>query len=909
MKKTIAIIFLIILTLLIGITIKSNAASSTDTMIWIDTPFENQTLEKGTINIQGWIMSKSKNSKLDILVDGKKVESEISRQSRQDVINAISGYGGRNENPTPGYIAKINISNISNGKHTLTVRALKEDGKTVLKEQKLNFKVGIYDTLIWIDTPSENSTQYGKINVTGWVMSDYSNNKIKILIDNKEQNIDILRQKRQDVINAISGYGKSLNKTPGYTAEIDISKLGSGTHKFTLNVYTTNGQLLETKTTNFKVKKPDTLLQVDFPSQNQKVKTNLTVQGWVMSEDTDNTVEVEINGTTYKTTRQSRPDVLNAISGYGNRSNKTPGYIANIDTKNIKDRKYTVKIRVKSKSGETLTEQTRNITIKKYETLLQYDTPKNNSNVKTSLTVQGWVMSEDTSNIVEVLLNGTTYKTERQPRQDVLNAISGYGNKSNKTPGYKAQIDTSNLKDGNYPVKVIVKTKNGEILAQESRNIKIKKYDTLLQFDTPKSNAKVKTTLAVEGWVLSEDSNNVVKVEFNGKTYETTRQARADVLKAVQGFGGSKTNKTPGYKAQIDTSNMKDGTYNLTVKVLNTKTNETLASETRKITIKKYAGIISIDYPQVTMINEDTLDIQGWIMTQDDKSTLKIYVDNKEISTNNIIRQERPDVINSISGYGTIKENPKPGFKTTINLKGYSEGKHTIKVTSTSRTGEIIVSGEKKFTIYKNEYFGIDVSEHQSMVNFYQMTQSNKLDFMLTRVGWYSESQGKLQLDTQFERNYKLAKQYKIPLGTYLYSYATNVQEAKNEANALVKYLRENNMSFELPVFYDMEDKAQNGANKDTKTQMCIEFCEILKKAGYKVGIYSSKNWLTNYIDLNKIPDDYNIWVASYGTNDGLPQENVKFPGNHDIWQYTSTGKIDGISTNVDFNICYKKYW
>ncbi len=797
MKKTIAIIFLIILTLLIGITIKSNAASSADTMIWIDTPFENQTLEKGTINIQGWIMSKSKNSKLDILVDGKKVESEISRQSRQDVINAISGYGGRNENQTPGYIAKINISNISNGKHTLTVRALKEDGKTVLKEQKLNFKVGIYDTLIWIDTPSENSTQYKKINVTGWVMSDYSNNKIKILIDNKEQNIDILRQKRQDVINAISGYGESLNKTPGYTAEIDISKLSSGTHKFTLNVYTTNGQLLETKTTNFKVKKPDTLLQVDFPSQNQRVKTKLTVQGWVMSEDTDNTVEVELNGTTYKTTRQSRPDVLNAISGYGNRSNKTPGYIANINTKNIKDGKYTVKIRVKSKSGETLTEQTRSITIKKYDTLLQYDTPTANAKVKTSLTVQGWVMSEDTSNIVEVQLNGTTYKTERQSRQDVLNAISGYGNKSNKTPGYKVTIDTSNLKDGNYPVKVIVKTKNGEILAQESRNIKIKKYE----------------------------------------------------------------------------------------------------------------GIINIDYPQVTMINEDTLDIQGWIMTQDDKSTLKIYVDNKQISSKNIARQERPDVIKAISGYGTIKENPKPGFKTTINLKGYSEGKHTIKVTSTSRTGEIIVLGEKKFTIYKNEYFGIDVSEHQNMVNFYQMTQSNKLDFMIARVGWYSESQGKLQIDTQFERNYKLAKQYKIPLGTYLYSYATNVQEAKNEANALVKYLKEKNMSFELPVFYDMEDKAQNGASKDTRTQMCIEFCEILKKAGYKVGIYSSKNWLTNYIDLNKIPDDYNIWVASYGTNDGLPQENVKFPGNHDIWQYTSTGKIDGISTNVDFNICYKKYW
>ena len=556
-----------------------------------------------------------------------------------------------------------------------------------------------------------------------------------------------------------------------------------------------------------------------------------------------------------------------------------------------------------------MTEQSRSITIKKYDTLLQYDTPTVNANIKTSLTVQGWVMSEDTSNIVEVQLNGKTYTPERQARADVLKAISGYGDKSNKKPGYKVTIDTSSLKDGTYPVRVIVKTKNGELLAQESRNVKIKKYESLLQFDTPKANAKLKTLIEVQGWVLSEDANNVVKVEFNGKTYETTRQTRADVLKAVQGFGGSKTNKTPGYKAQIDTSNIKDGTYNLKVTVLNTKTNEILATETRKVTIKKYEGIINIDYPQVTMINKDTLDIQGWVMTSDSKATLKIYVDNKQISSSKITRQERPDVIKAISGYGTIKENPTPGFKTTISLKGYSEGKHTIKVTSTARTGESIVTGEKKFTIYKNEYFGIDISEHQYTVDFESLAKNNNLDFMIARVGWYSESQGKLQLDEQFERNYKLAKQYDIPLGTYLYSYASNIQEAKNEANALVKYLKNKKMKFELPVFYDIEDEAQYGANNDEKTQMCIEFGKILKSAGYKVGIYSSKNWLTNYINLNEIPDDYDIWVSSYGTNDGLPQEEVKFPGNHDIWQYTSTGKIDGISGNVDFNICYKKYW
>ena len=51
-----------------------------------------------------------------------------------------------------------------------------------------------YDTLIWIDSPAENGVQYKIISVTGWVMSEYSNNEIKILIDNKEQKVDILRQ-------------------------------------------------------------------------------------------------------------------------------------------------------------------------------------------------------------------------------------------------------------------------------------------------------------------------------------------------------------------------------------------------------------------------------------------------------------------------------------------------------------------------------------------------------------------------------------------------------------------------------------------------------------------------------------------------------------------------------------------
>lgn len=64
-------------------------------------------------------------------------------------------------------------------------------------------------------------------------------------------------------------------------------------------------------------------------------------------------------------------------------------------------------------------------------------------------------------------------------------------------------------------------------------------------------------------------------------------------------------------------------------------------------------------------------------------------------------------------------------------------------------------------------------------------------------------------------------------------------------------------------------------------------------------------------MDLSKLPSDYAIWVANYGkNNDGsLPSDIYKYSSKHDLWQYTSSGKIDGIKGNVDMNICYKRYF
>ena len=213
---------------------------------------------------------------------------------------------------------------------------------------------------------------------------------------------------------------------------------------------------------------------------------------------------------------------------------------------------------------------------------------------------------------------------------------------------------------------------------------------------------------------------------------------------------------------------------------------------------------------------------------------------------------------------------------------------------------------------YKRSYIGIDVSRWQPQINFDTLVSSKKIDFIITRVGWYSESQSKLMVDNTFENNYKKCKEKNIPIGTYFYSYATNVEGAKKEAQSLANYLKTSGYTnYNLPIFYDIEDKTQETLGKDTITKVTITFCETLKSLGFNsVGVYSSAYWLNNNIDISALPEGYSIWVADYGTNTGkLPENIYKYKDKYNIWQYTSKGTAPGISGDVDFNICYTKYF
>lgn len=212
----------------------------------------------------------------------------------------------------------------------------------------------------------------------------------------------------------------------------------------------------------------------------------------------------------------------------------------------------------------------------------------------------------------------------------------------------------------------------------------------------------------------------------------------------------------------------------------------------------------------------------------------------------------------------------------------------------------------------ENVYFGIDVSEHQKQIDYNALLNSRRAEYMIARIG-YSEDGGtrgrKIRLDEWFDYNYRNAKG-KIPLGTYLYTYADTLEDAKNDAWALVDLIKSKGLKFELPIFFDIENEKQANLSTALRTAMCKAFCDILKQNGLKPGIYSNVNKLNTWMNMDQIPSDVSIWVAGWGYNDGLvPGDKYKYAKNHDIWQYSSQGTIDGISGIVDLNITFKKMW
>lgn len=189
---------------------------------------------------------------------------------------------------------------------------------------------------------------------------------------------------------------------------------------------------------------------------------------------------------------------------------------------------------------------------------------------------------------------------------------------------------------------------------------------------------------------------------------------------------------------------------------------------------------------------------------------------------------------------------------------------------------------------------GIDISVHNGSIDW-QKVKNAGIQFAIIRAGYGRELS---QKDTKFEENYKNAKAAGVPVGAYWCSYAMSEDEARLEADVFLSVI--SGKQFEMPVYFDLEEKKQFDLGKKKVSAIMRAFLENVEKAGYFVGLYGSASSLTTHTADN-IKSRYTIWLAHW-------TDQTNYSGAYGIWQYSSEGKVNGISGNVDMDICYNDF-
>lgn len=209
--------------------------------------------------------------------------------------------------------------------------------------------------------------------------------------------------------------------------------------------------------------------------------------------------------------------------------------------------------------------------------------------------------------------------------------------------------------------------------------------------------------------------------------------------------------------------------------------------------------------------------------------------------------------------------------------------------------GKIVYTGDKYDTLR-----GIDVSEHQKEIDWNEVAGSG-IDYAYIRVGRRGYTEGGLFDDAYFEKNILEAQEAGLRTGVYIFSQAVSVQEAIEEANYLIEEVREYDIP--LPVVYDWEKINEDGSrtadiSTEIRTDCAVAFCETVKNAGYVPCVYINRNMGYYGYDLSRL-DDYEIWFS-------LPESGFpNFYYHVDMWQYSFTETVPGISVETDMNLWF----
>ena len=195
---------------------------------------------------------------------------------------------------------------------------------------------------------------------------------------------------------------------------------------------------------------------------------------------------------------------------------------------------------------------------------------------------------------------------------------------------------------------------------------------------------------------------------------------------------------------------------------------------------------------------------------------------------------------------------------------------------------------------------GVDVSQYQGDIDW-EKVRASGVEFAMIRLGLRGYGQeGRMREDTYARQNLAGAKAAGLKIGAYFFSQALSIQEADEEIQFILDILSDTGAELSMPIVLDWEiPAADNPRTKNmdgqTLTDIQLHFCGQMKKMGYQPMVYFNWHQSENLYYLADL-EDYPFWLALY-------QEQMTYPWRVEMWQWTHTGRVPGISGDVDINV------
>ena len=188
------------------------------------------------------------------------------------------------------------------------------------------------------------------------------------------------------------------------------------------------------------------------------------------------------------------------------------------------------------------------------------------------------------------------------------------------------------------------------------------------------------------------------------------------------------------------------------------------------------------------------------------------------------------------------------------------------------------------------KYRIIDVSSWQGDIDWSKVKSGGVVGAIIR----YADG---LTIDNRFKQNMTGAKRVGLHVGAYIYSRAVNAAQAREEADRIINACKP--YGLDMPIYIDLEASNLSGI-ADTLASAFLSECDA---KGVRGGIYANLYWFEHYITAKRYKDRP-LWIAQY-----YKELQTAHPEWFGMWQFTSSGRVEGIKGNVDVSWCYRAYW